>query len=89
MGFKAALAAGVLRTLVPGISSLTSRLGQVPAAVRAEIYAPLGVRSTYNPASASVEAEASRSHEMLEKTTVRGATRFFRTRLHWRGRIHD
>ena len=30
-----------LHTLVTGFSSLTSRLGQVPAAVRAEIYAPL------------------------------------------------
>jgi hypothetical protein len=59
-----------LRALVTGFSSLTSRLGQVPAAVRAEIYAPLGVRATYNPASASVEAEASRSHEMLGKTWV-------------------
>jgi hypothetical protein len=32
-----------LCTLVTGYSSLRSRLGQVPAAVRAEIYAPLGV----------------------------------------------
>jgi hypothetical protein len=53
---------GDLRTLVTGFSSLTSRLGQVPAAVRAEIYAPLGVRLTYEPASASVEAEVSPSH---------------------------
>ncbi len=33
-----------------GLQHLTSRLGQVPAAVRAEIYLSLGVRLTYNPA---------------------------------------
>ena len=85
---KAGPTRGELRTLVTGFSSLTSRLGQVPAAVRAEIYAPRGGRLTYNPASSSVEAEASRSHEMPGETSVRGATRYFRTRLHWRGRIH-
>jgi hypothetical protein len=72
---------GEPRTLVTGFSSHTSRLGQVPAAVRAEIYAPLGVRLTFNPASAAVEAEGGRSHEMLGRISVRGATRYIRTRL--------
>ncbi len=62
-----------LRTLVTGFSSLTSCLGQVPTTVRAEIYAALGVRITYDPSTSSVEAEVSPSHEMLGKTSIRGA----------------
>ena len=54
--------AAIFAPLSRGFSSLTSRLGQVPAGVRAEIYAPPGVRSTYDPANASVEAEVSPSH---------------------------
>jgi site-specific DNA recombinase len=62
-------------------TGLASRLGQVPAAIRAEIYAALGVRLTYDPTTASVSAEVSPSHQMLGKTSVRGATRYLRTRL--------
>jgi site-specific DNA recombinase len=70
-----------LGTLVAGFADLTGRLGRVPVAVRAEIYAQLGVRLTYDPSTASVEAEVSSPHEMWGKTSVRGATRYIRTRL--------
>jgi site-specific DNA recombinase len=73
-----------LRTMVADFRGLASRLGQVPVGVRAEIYAALGVRLTYDPSTASVEAEVSPSHEMLGKTSVRGA-RYFRTRMRLRG----
>jgi hypothetical protein len=60
--------------MVADFTGLASRLGQVPVRVRAEIYAALGVRLTYDPSTASVEAEVSPSHEMLGKTSVRGGT---------------
>ena len=70
-----------LRALVADFADLTGRLSRVPVEVRAEIYAQLGVRLTYDPATASVEAEVKPSHEMLASSSVRGATRYIRTRL--------
>ncbi|WP_051515996.1 recombinase family protein [Candidatus Blastococcus massiliensis] len=63
-----------LRAIVTDFSLLTTRLGQVASTVRAEIYATLGVRITYDPSTSSVEAEVSPTHQMLGKTSVRGGT---------------
>lgn len=63
-----------LKRLVGDFTDLAGRLGRVPDSLRAEIYSALGVRLTYDPSTASVEAEVSPPHQMLGKTSVRGGT---------------
>jgi hypothetical protein len=61
-----------LRTLVSDFTDLASRLRDVPVAIRADIYAALGVRLTYDPATTSMDAEVSPSHERLGKRVSEG-----------------